>query len=96
MFDQDKKGKIFFADLKRVIELVGENIRLGCLSSLLSSFVFLAFAAVLTIVARSDAEIEEMIKEADKDGDGAVNQDEFIRIMRYKGANPLDFDSDED
>merc|ERR1712139_403912 len=29
----------------------------------------------------SDAEIEEMIKEADKDGDGAVNQDEFIRIM---------------
>merc|ERR1711998_591521 len=26
LFDQDKKGKIFFADLKRVIELVGENI----------------------------------------------------------------------
>ena len=50
----------------------------------------------LACVACSDTEIEEMIKEADKDGDGAINQDEFIRLMRYKSANPLDIDSDGD
>ncbi|KAK6589652.1 centrin [Cryptosporidium xiaoi] len=30
----------------------------------------------------SDEEIQEMIDEADRDGDGEINQEEFIRIMR--------------
>jgi Ca2+-binding EF-hand superfamily protein len=29
----------------------------------------------------SDEELQEMIDEADRDGDGEVSQDEFIRIM---------------
>ncbi|XP_046394933.1 centrin-2 isoform X2 [Ischnura elegans] len=30
----------------------------------------------------NDEELQEMIDEADKDGDGEVNQEEFIRIMQ--------------
>eukprot|EP00042_Codosiga_hollandica_P018723 m.55597 g.55597 ORF g.55597 m.55597 type:complete len:163 (+) comp48887_c0_seq2:163-651(+) len=30
----------------------------------------------------TDDEIQEMIDEADRDGDGEINQDEFMRIMR--------------
>ena len=49
----------------------------------------------------SDEEIQEMIDEADRDGDGEIGQDEFIRIMSkssHWGAtdfDPLD-DSDDD
>ena len=30
----------------------------------------------------TDAEIEEMIREADIDGDGEISEEEFMRIMR--------------
>lgn len=30
----------------------------------------------------SDEEIQEMIDEADRDGDGEINEEEFLRIMR--------------
>ena len=30
----------------------------------------------------SDEEIQEMIDEADRDGDGEINMDEFMRIMK--------------
>ena len=30
----------------------------------------------------SDEEIQEMIDEADRDGDGEINEDEFVRIMK--------------
>ncbi|XP_065186791.1 uncharacterized protein LOC135817512 [Sycon ciliatum] len=30
----------------------------------------------------TDEELQEMIQEADRDGDGEVNQDEFLRIMK--------------
>jgi centrin-1 len=30
----------------------------------------------------TDEELQEMIDEADKDGDGEVNEDEFLRIMK--------------
>ena len=29
-----------------------------------------------------------MIEEADKDGDGLINADEFYRVMRRRGADP--------
>merc|ERR1711924_354586 len=32
--------------------------------------------------AMSDAEIQEIIDEADRDGDGALNEDEFMRVMQ--------------
>jgi len=45
----------------------------------------------------TDEELQEMIEEADKDGDGLVNPDEFYRVMRKRGGNPLDdWDSDDD
>eukprot|EP00933_Yihiella_yeosuensis_P041209 TRINITY_DN3562_c0_g1_i2.p1 TRINITY_DN3562_c0_g1~~TRINITY_DN3562_c0_g1_i2.p1 ORF type:complete len:207 (+),score=48.83 TRINITY_DN3562_c0_g1_i2:67-621(+) len=37
------------------------------------------------------------IAQADKDGDGLINPEEFYRVMRKRGGNPLDdWDSDED
>ncbi|XP_053990768.1 uncharacterized protein LOC128882933 [Hylaeus volcanicus] len=42
----------------------------------------------------TDDEIQEMIDEADRDGDGAVSFEEFFRVMRYRD-HPLD-DSDEE
>lgn len=45
----------------------------------------------------TDEELQEMIEEADRDGDGLINPDEFYRVMRKRGTNPLDdWDSDED
>jgi len=45
----------------------------------------------------TDAELQEMIEEADRDGDGMINQEEFYRVMRKRGDDPLDdFDSDDD
>jgi len=45
----------------------------------------------------TDEEMQEMIDEADRDGDGLINADEFYRVMRKRGGNPLDdFDSDDD
>lgn len=44
----------------------------------------------------TDEELQEMVDEADRDGDGVINADEFYRVMR-KRENPLDeIDSDDD
>jgi centrin-1 len=45
----------------------------------------------------TDEELQEMIEEADRDGDGLINPEEFYRVMRKRGNNPLDdWDSDDD
>ncbi|KAJ8599885.1 hypothetical protein CTAYLR_005380 [Chrysophaeum taylorii] len=45
----------------------------------------------------TDDELQEMIDEADRDGDGLINQDDFIRVMKKRGDNPLDdLSSDDD
>merc|ERR1719498_1363100 len=45
----------------------------------------------------NDEELQEMIEEADRDGDGLINPEEFYRVMRKRGGNPLeDWDSDDD
>lgn len=45
----------------------------------------------------TDEELTEMIEEADRDGDGLINPDEFYRVMRKRGGNPLDdWDSDDE
>jgi Ca2+-binding EF-hand superfamily protein len=45
----------------------------------------------------SEEELQEMIEEADRDKDGQLSFDEFYRVMRKRGDNPLDdLDSDDD
>lgn len=40
---------------------------------------------------------QEMITEADRDGDGAVTSEDFYRVMKKRPGNALDdIDSDED
>ncbi len=41
--------------------------------------------------------LQEMIAEADRDGDGAVNAEDFYRVMRKRPGNALDdIDSDDE
>jgi Ca2+-binding EF-hand superfamily protein len=46
----------------------------------------------------SDDDLRDMIAEADRDGDGALNFEEFYRVMKRRNADPLDCwdTSDED
>merc|ERR1711881_232617 len=43
-----------------------------------------------------DEELQDMINQADRDGDGAINADEFYRIMKKKGNFLDDMSSDDD
>jgi Ca2+-binding EF-hand superfamily protein len=38
----------------------------------------------------TDEELQEMINKADLDGDGEVNEEEFMRIMTYKHSFKAD------
>ncbi len=45
----------------------------------------------------SDEELKEIMEEADKDGDGYIGFEDFYRIMKKRGDDPLeDWSSDED
>ena len=43
-----------------------------------------------------DEEMQDMLNQADRDGDGAINMDEFYRIMKKKGNFLEDMSSDDD
>ena len=45
-----------------------------------------------------EEELKDMIDSYDRDGDGEINPDEFYRILKKRGANPLDdlLDDDDD
>ena len=58
MFDRDANGFINNADLRLVMNNLGEKL--------------------------TDAEIEEMIRGADLDGDGQVSYDDFANMMKRK------------
>merc|ERR1712103_17411 len=47
-------------------------------------------------LARVAEELEDMINQADRDGDGEINIDEFYRIMKKKGNFLEDLSSDDD
>lgn len=42
----------------------------------------------------TEDELKEMLGEADRDGDGALNFDEFYRVMRYRNDDPVGYWSD--
>ena len=45
----------------------------------------------------TDEEMREMIDEADRNKDGKIDREEFYRVMKKRGDNPLDdLDSDDD
>ena len=45
----------------------------------------------------SEDELKEIMEEADKDGDGFIGFEDFYRIMKKRGDDPLeDWSSDED
>jgi len=45
----------------------------------------------------SDDELSEMIEEADRNNDGTINREEFYRVMKKRGDDPIaDLDSDSD
>mmetsp|Transcript_66039 Transcript_66039/g.173084 ORF Transcript_66039/g.173084 Transcript_66039/m.173084 type:complete len:210 (+) Transcript_66039:153-782(+) len=45
----------------------------------------------------TDEELQEMVEEADRDGDGLICPDDFYKVMRKKEGRPLDdWDSDDD
>jgi|JI9StandDraft_1071089.scaffolds.fasta_scaffold67887_1 centrin-1 len=45
----------------------------------------------------SDEELKEILEEADKDGDGFIGFEDFYRIMKKRGDDPLeDWSSDEE
>ena len=45
----------------------------------------------------SDQEMQEMIAEADKTGDGKITFDEFFKVMKKNSNDPMnEFDSDDD
>jgi len=45
----------------------------------------------------TDDEIQEMIDEADRTGEGGINKEDFFRVMKKRGVDPLDdLSSDED
>jgi len=46
--------------------------------------------------AVGDEELQDMINQSDKDGDGEINFDEFYRIMKKKGNFLDDLSSDDD
>jgi len=56
MFDEDGKGGISIADLRRIAKDIGETLE--------------------------EEEIRAMIDEFDMDGDGLINEQEFLAICR--------------
>ena len=61
------------------------------------SFQNLKNAALEIGESFTDEELREMITEADRDGDGMINREEFYRVMKKKNGSALDeLSSDEE
>jgi calmodulin len=78
VFDKDGNGFISAAELRHVMTNLGEKLTDEEVSPCASIICFtLAKALCYT-------QVDEMIREADVDGDGQVNYDEFVKMMMAK------------
>ena len=78
-------------DVLKIFELFDEE-RLG-------KITFRNLRRIATEVGEnlSDDQLREMIDEADRDGDGALSFEEFYRVMKRRGNDPLNsWDSSDD
>merc|ERR1712167_252252 len=77
-------------DIEKVFKLFDDD------SSTKITFKNLARVAEELGESIDDEELQDMINQADRDGDGAINVDEFYRIMKKKGNFLEDLSSDDD
>ena len=91
LFDDDETGKISFQNLKRVAKELGENLtdeelQVSLIPSIHNKKIYFGtyntwFQQALNVIFHI-FDLQEMIDEADRNGDGEVDQDEFLRIMK--------------
>merc|ERR1711998_273771 len=77
--DKDGSGTIDFNEFLKVFRLFDDD-ETGKIS-----FKNLKRVAQELGENMTDEELQEMIDEADRDGDGEVNEEEFFRIMKRRG-----------
>jgi Ca2+-binding EF-hand superfamily protein len=95
LFDDEEKGKISFRNLKRVAKELGENmtdeeVRVGWGGGWgrggggyhAAPRHPTHSAPHHNSLTQSALQLHEMIEEADRDGDGEINEEEFLRIMK--------------
>merc|ERR1712113_486963 len=103
LFDADASGMIDVRELKAAMRALGFEVKNEELFKLFDddntnkiSFRNLARVAEELGENIDDEELQDMINQADRDGDGEINIDEFYRIMKKKGNFLEDLSSDDD
>merc|ERR1712022_42532 len=97
--DNDGNGTIEFAEfLAMMTGKMGEKDFKLFDSDSTNKITFSNLARVAEELGETidDEELQDMINLADRDGDGAINGDEFYRIMKKKGNFLEDLSSDDD
>ena len=79
MFDSDGNGFINAAELRQVMLYLGEKLSEVLLMICIDIDIFCLISDL-----SNQEEVEMMIKEADNNGDGLVNYEEFISMMNTK------------
>merc|ERR1711975_192920 len=98
LFDTDHSGSIDYRELKAAMRALGFEGEKETKEEILKVFKLfdddgtgkISFKNLKRVAQElgenmTDEELQEMIDEADRDGDGEVNEEEFFRIMKRRG-----------